>query len=544
MRRPGVNVADRTRLGWPRRVRLVTRLALTVGVTALGWEATAQAAADPRSLSLAIVVGSNRGPSPEQETLRFGDDDAIQSARTLAMLGADATLLVTPDAETRELFPAARPQGPATRAAMKAAFQRAGERIAAAHAEGRHTRLYFFFAGHGDLADGRPFLQLEDGRLWREDLAEMLRLASADDNHVLVDACYASAFVADRGPGGERTRLLPGFSRDAALVWPARTGFLTARSASGQTHEWAEFQAGIFSHELRSGMIGAADVNLDGKVTYREIAAFVQRANEAIPNRRYRPEVSTAPPDGDLDTVLADLPDGPLVLEMDLAPPGHTFVETARGVRLADLHPGAGPAVRLRLPTNEGPLFVQQVSTDGAANGDRGPREFPLPARAGRVRLSALAPSAPRVRARGAAHEAFLLLFRDPFDSMAVQEYQLPSAADMGAPPPLSAAAQRRHRLGRTALELGVLAGALAGACAGSAALVGHSDSPANSMTSTSQRNGWIRGLDDGAWVMLGVAGAALTTGAILLLLPDKEAPRVTATALSGGAAVGYRGTF
>ncbi|HEY2900408.1 MAG TPA: hypothetical protein VGL59_07530 [Polyangia bacterium] len=538
MRRPGVIVAS---------------LALTVGVTAVAWAATAQAtvkAADPRSLSLAIVVGSNRGPSPEQESLRFGDDDAIQSARTLAMLGADATLLVTPDAETRELFPATRPQGPATRAAMKAAFQRAGERIAAARADGRHTRLYFFFAGHGDLADGRPFLQLEDGRLWREDLAELLRLAGADDNHVLVDACYAAAFVANRGPGGERTRLLPGFSRDAALVWPARTGFLTARSASGQTHEWAEFQAGIFSHELRSGLIGAADVNLDGKVTYREIAAFVQRANEAIPNRRYRPEVSTAPPDGDLDTVLAELPDGPLVLEMDLAPPGHTFVETARGVRLADLHPGAGAAVRLRLPTDEGPLFVQQVSTDGAVSGDhgataaRGPREFPLPNRAGRVRLSALAPSAPRVRARGAAHEAFLLLFRDPFDSVAVQSFQLPSDADPNAPPPLSAAAQRRHRLGKTALELGVLAGALAGACAGSAALIGHSDSPANSMTSTSQRNAWIRGLDDGGWVMLGVAGAALTTGAILLLLPDSEAPRVTATALPGGATVGYHGTF
>src|SRR5207248_2807596 len=130
--------------------------------------------------------------------LKYGDDDAVQNARTFTMLGAETTLLVSPDAETRELFPSTKPQGAATRAALRAAFDDAKAKLAAARASGRHTDLYFLFAGHGDLAEGRPFLQLDDARLYREDLAEMLRGAGADENHVVVDACYAAAFVSDR----------------------------------------------------------------------------------------------------------------------------------------------------------------------------------------------------------------------------------------------------------------------------------------------------------------------------------------------------------
>src|SRR6516162_275321 len=107
--------------------------------------------------------------------------------------------------------------------------------------------------------------------------------------------------------------------------------------------------------------MGAADVHVDGKVNYREIAAFVRRANEAIPNRRYRPEVSTIPPGGDLDASLAALPAGPLVLEMDTTTAGRSYVETETGVRLVDLHAAAGTPIKLRLPTDMGNMFVEQV---------------------------------------------------------------------------------------------------------------------------------------------------------------------------------------
>jgi hypothetical protein len=490
--------------------------------------APAQAAAPP--LSVAIVVGSNHSPSSNLEDLRYGDDDAVQNARTFELLGAQTTLLVAPDAETRELFPASHPQGPATGAALRAAFEGAKAMLAAAHAAGRKTELYFLFAGHGDMADGRPFLSLDDGRLWREDLAEMLRAAGADENHVLVDACYAASFVSDRGPGGARESLPPGFSR-AKVAWPKRTGFLTARSSGGQTHEWAEYQSGVFSHELRSGLMGAADVNIDGTITYREIAAFVRRANEAIPNRRYRPEVSTMPPGGDLDAALAVLPAGPMVLEMDVSTPGRSFVETETGIRLVDLHTGPGPAIRLRLPIDLGGLFIEQVDVTSSSVS----REFKLAPHEGRILLSQLTPEASPVRARGAGHEAFLHLFARPFDLAAVTSFQLDDsdAAELKWQRDVDAEHTRtfRRRLASGAFGMSLASAAAAELFHLSAKSI-HDQGEHSGQGLVPSVNAQIERRNAAMWTFVGIAGASAVTGAILWFWPT--APNVSVATTPG----------
>jgi hypothetical protein len=387
-------------------------VATTVGTPAARAAAGAQA-------QVAVVVGASRSVEERGPPLRYADDDAVQSARTFALIGAHTILLVEPDEETRELQGEALGRGPATRAAVTAALGDAFTALAAARAAGRPTRLYFVFSGHGDVADGRPFLQLSDGRLYRDDLANLLRRSPADDNHLIIDACQASLFVGARGPGGRRSRLPPGFSQLGGPAWPPRTGLLTARSSGGQTHEWTEYQAGIFSHEVRSGLLGAADADRDGRVTYRELGAFVRRANEAVVNRKYRPEVVTLAPAGDFDAVLAELPAGPMVLEVDgSAAARHgdrMFIETERGLRLVDVHPERGLKLELRLPTDRGPLYVQRQGSD---------TEVRIDPRAGRLRLAALAPSPTRLRTRGAAHEAFQQLFARPFGPGAVAGYR------------------------------------------------------------------------------------------------------------------------
>jgi hypothetical protein len=400
----------------------VRRLAL---LATLLWPAVASAG----PTALAVVVGSNASPSPALEPLRYADDDAIQNARTLTLLGTRPVLLVSPDPETRELFPGVRPDGHATQSAVVAAFERLATQ---ARAAGGATRLYIFIAAHGDTEGGRAFLQLEDGRLWRDDLAALARRVNAAETHVIIDACHASLFVGSRGPGGDRTPLGAGFSQRAGgPAWPAHTGFLTARSSGGQTHEWTEFQAGIFSHEVRSGLLGGADLDLDGRVTYRELGAFISRANQVIPNRKYRPQVMTAPPDGALDTVLATLPSGPpaLELEIDAASGGRAFIESERGIRLADLHVAPGSPVRLRLPTDLGAVFLSR---------ERPPAEYHLPAGPGRVLLSQLSPESPRARPRGAAHEAFRQLYALPFDAAAVADFRADVDLALEAPPPQS----------------------------------------------------------------------------------------------------------
>jgi len=156
------------------------------------------------------------------------------------------------------------------------------------------------YAGHGEVHDGAWSLTLEDARLgeaeWMTDVVERL---GADQSHVIIDACHADLIAQARGPGGAR-RTLAGFVERDAASRAGRVGFLLSSSVSGESHEWAGFEAGVFSHEVRSGLYGAADADGDGMVTYREIAAFVARANEAIgigtPARRWTSHSPLAAP--------------------------------------------------------------------------------------------------------------------------------------------------------------------------------------------------------------------------------------------------------
>ena len=158
------------------------------------------------------------------------------------------------------------------------------------------TVVYFVYAGHGNVENGRGYLALEDARLFGADLEQLIvdRVGGAE-THFIVDACYSVFLAMSRGPGGER-REAHGFSALGGLAARPGVGLLLSTSSARESHEWSEFQAGVFSHEVRSGLLGAADANGDGQVSYREIAAFVERANAPIPNERFRPDVYAKEP--------------------------------------------------------------------------------------------------------------------------------------------------------------------------------------------------------------------------------------------------------
>jgi hypothetical protein len=297
-----------------------------------------------------------------------------------------------------------------------------------------------------------------------------------------------------------------------------RVGLLLSSSSSRESHEWEGFQAGVFSHEVRSGLYGAADADGDGAVTYREIAAFVQRANMAIPNERFRPEVHARAPTG--APTLLDLRghDGRHVL-IDGKHSGHWILEDARGVRVADAHNAPGSPVRLLRPPPGGAEYLRRLDDDA---------EFALPTDRDAIALADVTASEPRVRARGAAHEAFTLVFSLPFDAAVVDAYQEPleRALDPAPDVPQSAAprASLRRRLGWAGLGLGVAGvgtGAIlsilsANAAAGSAAT--------DSEASAAKRNTQVKTDNVGAAVGYSAGAAFAVTGLALLLWPD--APR------------------
>ena len=306
------------------------------------------------------MIGNNQPPRADLPRLRYADDDAVRWAVLFDTLGADVEVLAELDDESRQLYAGVvPPMTPPSRAAVDAAVARIATAIAGARAGGAHVVFYFIYAGHGDVEDGKGYVALTDAHFTRDDLSErVLQAVHADTNHVIVDACRASYFLTNRGPGGERRAWQDSYFRpDEASA--GNTGFLLASSASGLSHEWEEFQAGIFSHEVRSGLMGPADANGDGLITYRELTGFVRLANRPVRNERFRPQIVSRVPAGG-DDVLLDLREahaGSLALGRrratgrdSAAPSSHLMLEDRAGIRWVDFHPGAASATRVILP--------------------------------------------------------------------------------------------------------------------------------------------------------------------------------------------------
>ena len=380
------------------------------------WSGSATAVEPPPSPALfAVVIGANRSVDVQLAPLAYADDDAFRYRDLFRSVQARTVVLTRPDDNTRRInTDVDQVQAPVERA-LADAVARLGQEVAAARRAGQRTVLYFVFAGHGNLGKQGAYLTLEDQRLTGAELDQrVLRAIGADETHLIVDACYSYLLVRERGPGG-RAREVHGFSRLGGLLERPDVGLLLSTSSARESHEWQEFQAGVFSHEVRSGLYGAADSNGDGQVSYREIAAFVNWANAAIPNERFRPEVFSRPPRGqtrllDLRAAIA----GRVTVDVGVEP-GHHLMEDQQGNRVAEFHNSRGQAVRLVRPPASGPLFVRHLGSG---------REYEILPGAGEQKLSAVAARSAPLRSRGAAHHAFSRIFSLPFDDWVVEQFQ------------------------------------------------------------------------------------------------------------------------
>jgi hypothetical protein len=412
------------------------------------------------------------------------------------------------------------------------------QEVVAARRAGRRTVLYFVFAGHGNLGKQGAYLTLEDQRLSGADLDQrVLRAIGADESHVIVDACYSYLLVRERGPGG-RAREVHGFSQLSGLLERQDVGLLLSTSSARESHEWQEFQAGVFSHEVRSGLYGAADSNGDGQVSYREIAAFINWANAAIPNERFRPEVFSRPPRGqtrllDLRAALGDRVTVDLEVE-----PGHHLMEDQQGNRVAEFHNSRGQAVRLVRPPAAGVLFVRHIGSG---------REYEIPPGAGERKLSTLATRAAPLRTRGAAHHAFSRIFSLPFDDWVVEQFA-PEAES--APPALRVerAARARSVEWRRPAAIGALGLAALSAGASLWAVSSTRSLETEAGRSSQERAAELNRTIDrrrGQAVGLAVAsGVAASGGLMLWFWPSAPVQPVAATAPGQPVVLGAQGRF
>lgn len=495
---------------------LVVALAIPLGVSA-----------EEHKALFVLIVGVNKSIDDDLPPLRYADDDAARYFDLFRSLGARTYLLTRPDKNTGRLHPqaAAETREPLQRSLEETVFLLASD-VEKAKKRRVETAFYFVYAGHGNAINGKGYITLEDSRLTGKQLDEqIIEKVGADETHLIVDACHSFFLAYGRGPGGTR-RAVRGFSRLDGFSADNNVGLLLSTSSSRESHEWEAFQAGVFSHEVRSGLYGAADADGDGRVSYKEIAAFVERANEAIPNERFRPRVYARPPDGRA-TLLDINPALHRRLEVNGPEHGHYLLEDTRGVRLLDFH--NAPEQRLRiLRPNAGLLYLRHVK-------DR--KEYPLPHAPEVVSLADLTARARRTEVRGAAHHAFELLFSLPFGPKVVERYQLPGPESI-----IEIAAQEPERPSRWREYAGWGSLGLAGAAAVTglvmtiwAADIRNSNDPSQDHRTLLPLNQKIEDLNTAAVALYSFSSAAIVAGLFLLLWPE-DPPEASVSIQPGGA--------
>ena len=312
-----------------------------------------------------------------------------------------------------------------------------------ARAAGRRPVLFVFYAGHGDIGAGnmgqvylRPAgAEPEPGvgeALSGADLRSLvLERSRAERIHLMVDACNAYFLLQGRGPSpsSRRTRRQGRIGRRFAPRLP-QVGALLSTSGVARVYESRVLQGGLFSHALRSGLSGAADLDGDRSLSYAELEAYFQETFRGIVNRDlYSPEVYVQAPAGDArwqqawtEARLLELPSDPARgLRLPAGEPQHVHVTDERGLRVAEIHADGAQAAGLWLPAlrESGSLRVVAVREDGA--------EVPvgvLDAKARGWQPPGAGPDPAPLRSRGEAERVVAQLFRHPTGSSRLAELE------------------------------------------------------------------------------------------------------------------------
>ena len=397
-------------------------------------ETTPQAPSTPERLSFAVVIGNNKSLGNRRAELRYADDDASRYFEILqTMAPGRVSLLADLDRDTERLFPSARAQAVApSRRNLELAGKQLAARVRAAREAGHEVDVYFIFAGHGDVAQGEGFIELQDSRFRAGELTAWLKTVPFSRAHVILDSCNSFFMLGVRKPGGRHFATSEDASRALAAQLP-NVGVFLSTSADGEAFEWSEIQSGIFSHVVRSGLLGGADANGDGQVSYLELSAFVDTATADVRNPNMRPHVFARGPGARDATPIANLQSMSSVRRFELSDAGslRLRLRDANGLPLVDAHSERSRRLQLVLPEAWARGSVlERKSTDGepARSG-----LFSVPEPPGVVTLAALEPLEATSAGRG-PHDAFEPLFSRPFGAGALAEYQ---ARNSQLPPPV-----------------------------------------------------------------------------------------------------------
>ncbi len=310
-----------------------------------------------------LIVANNQSLDKGVKPLRYADDDAVRYYELFSLVSQRVALFTVLDDKTARLHPNLSDKGrPPVANEIFATLKRWNAEMATRKAAGKRSELVFVYAGHGDVdSSGEGYVTLQKTKLRRRDLYQrVLAPSKADFVHLIIDACKSYFLVNRRGKEGEGKQDSKGWKNDKAtdthdaeisaflkreeLSSYPNAGVILATSGDQSTHEWTRYHGGILSHELRSALAGAADINGDGRVEYSEIHAFIAAANARVRHPEARLNIFAKPPAANRHRPLFDLRQAQRarLLRFDRRLAGRFHLEDDRGVRVADLHKAPG----------------------------------------------------------------------------------------------------------------------------------------------------------------------------------------------------------
>lgn len=319
----------------------------------------------------ALIVANNHSNDPKQASLKFADDDGARYFTVLEPMAKQVTLLTVLDEDTQRRFPGlAAKTRPPTRRELGDALGRVNAAMKADRAAGRRPVFFFVFTGHGQRGEaGEGSIALLGEQFTRSELfSQVLQPIQASTTHLIIDACDSYFFVNQRGSlpaAAPQAMAVAQFLEERSLDRFPDVGVVLSTSSQQESHEWAAINAGVFSHEVISALLGAADVNSDGKVEYSELRAFVAAANQQVDDPRGKVNMFARPPARDRSAPLADLtaPASNAYLLLPAGMGGRHWLEDSHGVRLADFNKEAERPLVLALPPGQ-TFFVRTVTKE------------------------------------------------------------------------------------------------------------------------------------------------------------------------------------
>lgn len=383
------------------------------------------AASSEKGAAFAVVIGNNRSLGARRPDLHYADDDAARYFELLSTVApGNVFLLASFDRDTRRLFPESRSRAAApTRAELLRVGSEIADRVRSSVRAGKTPELYFVFAGHGDVDQGTGYIELLDGRFTSRDLEAWLKRIPFSRAHVILDSCNSFFMLGVRQPGGRHFATPEDAVRALASRLP-NVGVFLSTSSEGEAFEWSEIQSGIFSHVVRSGLLGAADADSDGSVSYVELAGFVDTATSDVKNPNMRPHVYARGPFSEDDTPIVSLrgrPDARRFRLSDSAPL-RLRVRDKEGLPLLDAHAEAGARLDLTLPEAWTDGAVVERATPSAPQAPARVALYAVPETPAVVELASLEPVAARGESRGPA-QVFASLFKRPYGRSAQAAY-------------------------------------------------------------------------------------------------------------------------